>query len=463
MTRLHSGQIIGGKYRLDQPLARGGMGSVWRAYHAQIGTPFALKFMAKTLLDSESARARFEREARATALLRSPYVVQVLDFGIEDEVPYLVMELFEGEDLSSRLKRVCKMRPAELWPIVAQIAKGLQKAHDAGIVHRDLKPRNIFIAATDEGEVLKILDFGVAKISGELGHTTTGELVGSPQYMSPEQAKGERNIDQRSDLWSLAAIVYRALTGELAFSGDGVGDIIMKIALEKPVPPTQIAPELSPDVDRFFDKAFARDREQRFQSVQEFARAFSALAGGEELWAAGGAHSRRAFGAGFGPVSIAGGPSAADAGPASYSLTPAPVHASVSGEQAQVSRLGSVSLPRKRGPGLAIALVLSGLGVGAGAFMLFSKRGAASSHEPALSSSPQISELYAPKAAESGPGPAQPTAASSSPPAASASAAAATAPKTAPARRLEKAAPADKASATPQPPPPNPENPDLGY
>ncbi len=467
MTQLHSGQIIGGKYCLDEPLARGGMGSVWRAHHAQIGTPFALKFMAKTLLHSESARARFEREARATALLRSPYVVQVLDFGVEDEVPYLVMELFVGEDLSDRLKRVRKMSPAELWPILVQIAKGLQKAHDAGIVHRDLKPRNIFIAATDEGEMVKILDFGVAKISGELGHTTTGELVGSPQYMSPEQARGERDIDQRSDLWSLSAIAYRALTGELAFSGEGIGDIIMKIALEKPALPSSVAPGLSPEVDRFFEKAFARDRNQRFQSVQEFVRAFAVLAGDSEPWSAGGARSVRMPNVGGGPISSPSGAGFGDAGPASYSVTPAPMHTPVPGDKTYGSGQRMPVAPRPKRAwdvliGLGLALVFVG---GGAAFYVFSLKSralsspasAAESQAPALVTASEPSRSAQPNASSS---------ASTAPPAAisqPSAEASALAPSSV-ARRPGKAVLAPPSASAPQPKADTPaENPDLGY
>lgn len=274
MSTPAKGLVVGGKYRLEKPLGRGGMGSVWLAYHTQLHTPVAVKFIAALLAESASARSRFEREAKAAAILKSPHVVQVFDYGIDDDLPYLVMELVEGEDLADRFKRERRIDVRAFAPLLAQMAKGLQKAHEAGIVHRDLKPRNVFIARGDEGEVVKILDFGIAKISGEAGETKTGELIGSPHYMSPEQAHGAKTVDHRSDLWSLAAIAYRAITGRNAYEGEGMGEVLVKVSTTKPEKATDVAPDLPKELDVFFDKAFARDPKDRFQTARELATEF---------------------------------------------------------------------------------------------------------------------------------------------------------------------------------------------
>jgi serine/threonine-protein kinase len=207
--------------------------------------------------------------------------VQVLDYGIEDGLPYLVMELLVGEDLGKRLHRERRLMPAALSRILMQAARGLRTAHEAGVVHRDLKPANLFLARVDDEEIVKILDFGIAKgtQAEPLGDATkTGSLMGSPHYMSPEQVRGMRDIDPRSDVWSLAVIAFRALTGRLPFPGNAVGEVIAQI-LADPIPiASRIAPDLPPEVDGFFARGFARDRTQRFQTARELAEAFAAVA-----------------------------------------------------------------------------------------------------------------------------------------------------------------------------------------
>ncbi|WP_437669707.1 serine/threonine-protein kinase [Sorangium sp. So ce131] len=278
------GTIVGEKYLLETPLSRGGMGSVWVARHVQLGAPVAIKFMDPEHAASPEFRARFYREARTAANLGSPHVVSVQDYGIQGAVPYLVMELLRGEDLSRRLKRVRRVPLSEAARIALQTGKALRRAHESGLVHRDLKPGNLFLARVDEEEeIVKVLDFGIAKqLTGKLlsGETTkTGELLGSPFYMSPEQARGDKDLDERSDLWSLGVILFRAVTGRLPFEGDVLGAVLSRILVE-PIPqPTQIAPDLPADVDAFFARALSRDRAQRFQSAHEMAHAFVAAAG----------------------------------------------------------------------------------------------------------------------------------------------------------------------------------------
>lgn len=286
VTIIAEGQVIAGKIRLEHPLAAGGMGSVWVAHHLKLDAPVAVKFMAATLAASDTARARFEREARACAQLRSPHVVQVHDYGVEGETPYIVMELLTGEDLAKRLAKRKKLDLDEACRIAEPITKALRRAHEIGLVHRDLKPGNIFIARShgdnDGDEIVKLLDFGIAKemlLGGpQSGHVTrSGNLVGSPLYMSPEQIRKSKEVDHRSDLWSLGVILYEMLTGRPPFVEDEIGAVLVAICTD-PIPaPSSLDPRLGPFVDTFFQTALARDPASRFQSAREMFEAFAAL------------------------------------------------------------------------------------------------------------------------------------------------------------------------------------------
>ncbi|MGK3983763.1 protein kinase [Sorangium sp. So ce136] len=279
MTSLAEGSVIAGRYRLERMLARGGMGSIWVARHLQLDASVAIKLMAPEYATSTTARARFEREARAAAQLKIPNVVHVHDYGIADDTPFLVMELLEGEDLETRLAREGRLTGAATLTIVTQVCKALRRAHETGIIHRDLKPANLFLSRQDEDELVKVLDFGIAKAEGMLlagKETKTGTLVGSPYYMSPEQVRRSKSLDRRSDLWSVGVIIYRCLTGRLPFPGEEIGEVFVAICTEDFPLPSSLAPELGPEVDRFFARALMRDPEHRFQSASELAEAFHA-------------------------------------------------------------------------------------------------------------------------------------------------------------------------------------------
>jgi serine/threonine-protein kinase len=277
-----AGHVIAGKYRLEAHLASGGMGSVWTAHHIDLDIPIAIKLMAMRCGRASRNRARFLREARAAAKLRSRNVVAVLDYGVDRDTPYIAMERLDGEDLWTRLARRRTLPAPEIAKLLAAIGGALELARAAGIVHRDLKPENIFFArvAGEPEEVVKVLDFGLAKelfpSPGEES-TTTGVVVGTPHYMSPEQATGAQLIDHRSDLWSIGVILYQALTGHLPFTGAFSMDVLNAIVSAPIRPPSSVAPGLSADVDRFFARALERDPNARFQAVREMINAFERL------------------------------------------------------------------------------------------------------------------------------------------------------------------------------------------
>ncbi|MFO0590695.1 MAG: protein kinase [Polyangiaceae bacterium] len=284
MKSLFARRVIADKYVLDRALAAGGMGSVWSAWNTALDVPVAIKFMAPSLVASPELIARFEREARAAAQLRSTHVVQIFEHGLDMGQPFIVMELLDGEDLGARMRREGRLAMKDTAEVVLGVCRALRRAHGMGIVHRDLKPANIFLARDDEDDevVVKVLDFGVVKSLAEAvesGVTRTGELIGTPHYMSPEQARSTRSVDHRSDLWSLAIIAYRALTASLPFPDeDGIG-MLLRACSEHAPPPSRFAPDLGPEVDAFFERALALDPEERFQSAREMADAMCQLAG----------------------------------------------------------------------------------------------------------------------------------------------------------------------------------------
>jgi len=274
-----SEQKVGGKYRLERQLAGGGMGSIWVAFDSVLQRRVALKFMASTYADLRTAREQFEREALAAAQLQHPNVVSIYDYGIEGSSPYIVMELLEGEDLEARLARQGRLSPSAVALLLHPIARALAAAHGAGIIHRDLKPANLFLARAGSDEVAKVLDFGLAEILSA-GAPVPGQpqgLMGTPRYMAPEQLRGENPLDHRADVWSLAVVVYRALTGQFPFQAETYGELLQQVTTGVPAPIAQAAPELGEHFDAFFKQAFNPDVRLRFQSPGELAVEFSSL------------------------------------------------------------------------------------------------------------------------------------------------------------------------------------------
>ena len=277
--------IVAGKYRLTRMLGRGGMGSVWEGIHATLGTRVAVKFIDAEHAESPEARRRFENEARAAATLRSKHVVEVYDHGLmEDGRPFIVMEFLEGEPLDKRLDRVERLPARDTARIISQICRALSKAHAAGIVHRDLKPDNVFLVWDDEdgSDVAKVVDFGIAKFTDSKGPTSatrTGSVLGTPYYMSPEQARGLRTVDFRSDLWSVGVIAFRCMTGHLPFEGEAVGDVLVKLCTAPMPVPSELVNDLPPGFDAWFARALNREPGGRFQSASELGTSLAAVCG----------------------------------------------------------------------------------------------------------------------------------------------------------------------------------------
>jgi serine/threonine protein kinase/class 3 adenylate cyclase len=270
---------------LERLLASGGMGSIWVAFDEALRRRVAMKLMRPDQLTSMQSRTSFEHEARAVAQFQHPNVVQIYDYGIDEaegaSVPYIVMELLAGEDLCTRLGRQGKLTLSATVAVMAQLARALLTAHGLGLIHRDLKPANIFLARSDNKEIVKILDFGIAAMRSHDKDSDSGTalLVGTPQYMSPEQIRDPIHIDHRADLYALGVVTYELLTGELPFqlnSMDALVDRALK-GNEKFRPISQWFPELGASGDAFFERALAVNPAQRFQSAREMSIALSAL------------------------------------------------------------------------------------------------------------------------------------------------------------------------------------------
>jgi eukaryotic-like serine/threonine-protein kinase len=274
---VNEGQLITPTLRLVRILGKGGMGSVWVADHLTLRTQVAVKFMFVQFAQNIEFVRRFQAEAMAAAQIKSPHVAQVFDHGITSEgEPYIVMELLEGEDLRQRLKRTGPLSPAEFAPILTQVAKALTRAHQLGIVHRDIKPDNVYLANMGDDIHVKVLDFGIAKLGDEagLGATSTGLMLGTPFYMSPEQLLSAKAVDFRSDLWSLAVVTYQALTRVRPFKGETVGALSVAVNAGVFPLPSAARPGISAAIDAWMERALKREPTERFSSAREMAEAF---------------------------------------------------------------------------------------------------------------------------------------------------------------------------------------------
>jgi len=273
------GTVLEGKFRVTQEIGRGGMAAVYEAENIDIGKRVAVKILSADLITSRIVRERFMREARAAAAIHSPYICEVYDSGMFHDRPFLVMELLQGESLYDRMTRVRQLRVSTTMKIMRHVVRGLAKAHEVNVVHRDLKPENIFLTRDTEGLLLaKIVDFGLAKFyesrDGEdrnVRLTREGALFGTPAYMSPEQARGQGEVDHRADLWALGCIVYECLTGRTVWDvQQGVAMILAQIAKGVLPDPRAYRPDLPESFTAWFQQALHPELSQRFPSARAF-------------------------------------------------------------------------------------------------------------------------------------------------------------------------------------------------
>ncbi len=274
-----SGTLLAGKFRVIRQLGQGGMGAVYEVENIYLGQRVAMKLMLEEMLGNAAIVERFLREARASALLRGEHVCKVFDVGtLENGAPYIVMEMLQGTDLSTMLKQYQRLSPQTAADYVLQACLGIAEAHAAGIVHRDLKPANMFLAQRPDGTaIVKVLDFGIAKAPTEQAFhlTQTSAVMGSPGYMSPEQLRSSKNVDARSDIWSIGTILYELSVGAPPFSGESITELAVKVSMD-PTPP---APGVSPDLANVIYRCLEKNPDQRFQDVAALAEALAPIAG----------------------------------------------------------------------------------------------------------------------------------------------------------------------------------------
>ncbi len=282
------GDVIAGKYVIERLLGQGGMGAVFAARHIKLAKSVAIKVMLSDGASPEAAQ-RFVNEGRAAANIQSEHVVRVDDVDEEMGYAYMVLELLDGEDLADHLERAPKGRlaPSVAADYVSQALKGVAHAHALGIVHRDLKPSNLFLARRSDGStVVKVLDFGISKAQGSSPLaaspavlTSTKAMLGSPLYMSPEQLRSSKNVDQRADIWAVGVILYELMSGQRPFHGETLGELFAAILETDPVPLRQLVPDVPPALDQIVHRCLRRRPEERFASAGELVTALAPFAG----------------------------------------------------------------------------------------------------------------------------------------------------------------------------------------
>ncbi len=282
---LREGDLLAGKYRIDRVLGQGGMGLVLAAFHLELEQTVAVKVLHPELAERGDAAERFRREARAAAKIKTEHVVRVLDVGtLEGGGAYMVMEYLEGNDLAEEMLARGQLPVSETLDFVLQACEAVSEAHMVGIIHRDLKPANLFLSRRPDGSrVAKVLDFGISKslVPGSTSDpslTSTSTIMGSPLYMSPEQMRSARDVDARTDIWSIGTMLFEALAGQPPFAGESVPQICTALLNDPPPPMHDFRPDVSPELEQVIVRCLAKDREERWSSIGELANALAPYA-----------------------------------------------------------------------------------------------------------------------------------------------------------------------------------------
>jgi serine/threonine-protein kinase len=281
-ARVQEGDILAGKYRVERVLGEGGMGVVVAAFHLALEQRVAVKFLRKDMADRGDAAERFRREARAVARIQSEHVARVLDVGtMEDGETYIVMEYLDGNDLAEEMRKRGALPVSEAVDIALQIADAVSDAHASGIVHRDLKPANVFLVRRSDGSRLaKVLDFGISKSlmvdsGSNVSLTQTSTVMGSPLYMSPEQMRSARDVDGRTDIWALGAILYEALAGTPPHSGASLPEICTSLLQDTPRAIETMRGDVPPGLASIVMRCLAKEREDRWSTMRDFMQALA--------------------------------------------------------------------------------------------------------------------------------------------------------------------------------------------
>jgi len=273
------GSIVDDRFRIEEVIGEGGMGVVVRAVHLKLGSQVALKFLQPAALAERVVVERFEREARAAARLTSDHIARITDVGsLPNGAPFIIMEYLTGETLAAMLRRRGALPIAEASHIMSQVAEGLAEAHSSGIVHRDLKPANVFLASKPNGKtVVKLLDFGISKVEEGLGVdpelTTATTLLGTPNYMAPEQLVSAKTVDSRADIWSCGVVLHRMLSGQVPFDADSIIQLSVKLMNEEPPDLSQLRGDVPPGLAKIVRKCLERDPKNRWQTTLDLSRA----------------------------------------------------------------------------------------------------------------------------------------------------------------------------------------------